>query len=90
MQLIGAHCRTEILQCENDHWFPEFHMKDLLKLQTQGLVPSNMHCTFGKGLRHDFVVVPEMVAEVKEYCLDCIRKTTRNEVILTKSHVSRL
>jgi len=91
MWLIGAHCPTEILFCGNDHWSPEFHMKDLFKLQTQGVVPLNIRCTFRQELRHDFVVVPEMVADVKAYCLDCILKTTtRNAANITRMPVSRL
>jgi hypothetical protein len=90
MRLIGEHCPTEILFCGNDHWSPEFHMKDLFKLQMQGMAPLNIYCTIRQDLRHDFVVAPEMVADVKAYCLDCILKTTRNAANMTTMPVSRL
>lgn len=58
-------------------------MKDLEEMQQQGRVPVNVHCTFDKRLRHDFIVVSEMVVVVKEHCLECVHKAMRQDESLS-------
>lgn len=81
LQRIARHCPTEILFCGGpDHWAPPFHMDDIKELQQHGLVPNNVHCTYLEPLRHAFVVVPQMVPVVLDYCLQRIQMgTTQDE-----------
>lgn len=54
-------------------------MRDLEKLQRNGDIPSNVQCSYNDKLRHDFVVVPEMVALVREYCIESIHEAIQRD-----------
>lgn len=56
-------------------------LKETQGLQKQGRVSTNVHCSYKKELRHDFIVVPDMVHVVREYCLECIHVVMNDELL---------
>ena len=71
---IAKYCPIEMLYCGEDHWAPEFHLKDLRNLQRQSLVPKNVSFTYLPELRHDYVSYNHMVSTVHGWCLESIRR----------------
>ena len=47
-------------------------MEDLLALQKDSSIPSNIDMTYMRHLRHDFIVHPKMIGHVVNYCVDTI------------------
>ena len=73
-RVIGKHCPTCILYVGNDKWAREFHISDIKELQARGVIPKNIHTTHLPQLVHDYIVRPEMVTHVDEFCLDAIQE----------------
>ena len=78
-RLLGE-CPTSILFCGADQWAPTFHMEDLLALQSDSTIPSNIDMTYLGHLRHDFIVHPKMVGDVVNYCVDAIEVDGLNKI----------
>lgn len=71
--MIGNTCPTAILfgGCP-DQWAPLSHMKKIEELKSKAVI-SNVECVYIEELRHDFVVHPQMIEPVIEFCLDQIK-----------------
>ena len=79
LRLIGKFCSTSLLFCGcPDQWAPLFHMKDLKRLQSCSKLPNNIHCVYLEKLRHDYVVHPEMIESVVQFCVDCINRNMKS------------
>ena len=63
-----------MLYCGEDHWAPEFHQDDIKKLQGQGRLPNNIHLSYMKELRHDYVSHDHMVPTVVDWCFQSMVK----------------
>ena len=61
-----------------DQWAPLFHMIDLQKIKRSSQVPQNMQFDYIENLRHDFVVHPEMLQPVVQFCIRCIEQRVSN------------
>ena len=48
-------------------------MKDLHQMQCRLEVPMNIHAIYMEELRHAYVVHPEMIEPVIQFCVQCIR-----------------
>lgn len=70
---IGKYCPTCILYVGNDKWARKFHIEDIADLKARGEIPNNIHTTYLKQLVHDYVVRPEMVVPVDDWCFDAIQ-----------------
>lgn len=78
LRLIGEVCSTSILFCDPDQWAPLFHMEDLQRLQSSLTIPRNIETQYLDGLSHDFVVHPEMLQPVVQFCIRCIEQRVSN------------
>jgi hypothetical protein len=91
LRIIGEFCSTSILFCGGpDQWAPLFHLKDLECLQGRSDVPKNIHSEYLDELRHDFVVHPEMIEPVAQFCIQSINRISlnsleENDIILSTS-----
>jgi pimeloyl-ACP methyl ester carboxylesterase len=74
LRILGSHCRLEILFAAGDQWAPLFHAHDLHDLQQRNLIPKSIEWLFIPELKHDYVVHPQMVPPVLEFCIKAIRK----------------
>ena len=62
-------------------------MKDLKKLQSRSEIPNNIHTEFIEELRHDFVVHPEMIEPVVQFCVDRIRSGAKASGVQIRSRL---
>jgi len=73
-----------ILFCVNDQWAPESHLRDLQYMQSQSQIPNNIYMEYMRQIQHDFIVHPEQIDPVVEYCVGRIKtdpsKIKRNSV----------
>jgi len=75
LRLIGKICPIEMLYVGGpDHWAPPFHMDDLQQLRDRGSIPKSVNWTYMPELLHGFVVFPEMVPVVADFCFQAICK----------------
>lgn len=70
---IGKHCPISILFVGNDKWARNFHIRDIQGMQSRGVIPKNIHTTYLPHLVHDYVVRPEMVVDVDDFCFQSIQ-----------------
>ena len=63
-----------ILFAGNDHWSPEFHIHDLLRLQDRGVLSrNNIRLRYMPQIKHDFVTSQVQTNLVLDFCVDWIR-----------------
>ena len=67
-------------------------MEDLQRLQSALKIPNNIDPQYLENLSHDFVVHPEMIEPVVEFCIKCIeqRISNANEPIDVAKLISKL
>lgn len=80
MRTIGNYCRTVMLfgggvaTSDIDHWGPYYHILDLDDLKRADKIPAHsVHATHIPGIVHDFVVRPNMLPPVVEFCINAIQ-----------------
>jgi len=85
MRIIGNHCSTVMLfgggvaTKDIDHWGPYYHILDLDDLKRARMIPASaVHATHIPGIVHDFVVHPEMLPPVVEFCFNAIQSHHRS------------
>ena len=81
---------TSILFCGvdgDDHWAPQFHVKDLERLQENTDIPHNLYLESIDQLRHDFVVRPNQEVDpvVQFLCINRIKNGGRLQSQVLKS-----
>mmetsp|Transcript_24787 Transcript_24787/g.72613 ORF Transcript_24787/g.72613 Transcript_24787/m.72613 type:complete len:368 (-) Transcript_24787:224-1327(-) len=80
LRIIGKKVDTFMLFCGGpDQWAPHFHLEDLNALRCQGKIPSNIYTAYFDNLIHDFIVHPEMVLPVVDFCIKSIRARSAKE-----------
>ena len=52
-------------------------MDELKRLQNRSDIPNNIHTEYIEELRHDFVVHPDMIGPVVNFCVDSIKHRTQ-------------
>ena len=67
-----------ILFCGKDQWAPESHLHDLQYMQSQSQIPNNIHMDYTTNIQHDFIVHPEQIDPVVEYCVGKIKTNPSN------------
>ena len=71
-----------MLYCGQDQWGPEFHIEDLLNLQSKNLIPSSISVNYMPDLRHDFVSSNRMVSKALDWCYN----STQNAILQERSN----
>ena len=55
-----------------DQWAPTKHIDMLYESQKSGRIPKSISFTILENLQHDFVVHPEMISPVVNFCVSSI------------------
>jgi len=58
-----------------DQWAPRDHLEDIRNLKIRGIVPEAITVEYHPNLTHDFVVNPQMVPAVIDFCVTRIRES---------------
>jgi hypothetical protein len=53
-------------------------MQDLQRLQASSVIPANINTKYLDDLRHDFVVHPEMIEPVVQFCIQELKTREQN------------
>lgn len=65
---------SSILFCGSDQWAPEFHREDLERLKQHSEIPNNIQIEYMEELRHDFVVRPEQIDPIAQFCVNTLQR----------------
>lgn len=49
-------------------------MEDLRRMQRHSMIPSNIHTEYVEEVRHDFVVHPDQIEPVVDFCVGRLTK----------------
>lgn len=80
------YCGTEEVP---DQWAPSKHIRIFQEMQQNGKIPKTISFQLIELLLHDFVVHPEMLPPVIDYCLSCISISSihKNEPVFLNSRL---
>jgi len=76
LRILGG--PLSILFCGKDQWAPESHLHDLQFMQSKSQIPNNIHMKYKNQVQHDFIVHPEQIDPVVEYCVERIKANPSN------------
>lgn len=63
-------------------------MNDLQRMKSRSEIPNNIHIEYIKEIRHDFVVRPEEIDPVVQFCVERIQKSGESEISKTQSIIN--
>ena len=79
LRILGFETPLSILFCGKDQWAPESHLRDLQYMQSQSQIP-NIQMDYTTKIQHDFIVHPEQIDPVVEYCVGKIKTSNPSNI----------